>query len=66
MIPTYDLKGKPSVSHINVYNKDEVISSEATPSVNIKDTAEEEADIEEIHMQKVRQHQTWKRAGEKL
>jgi hypothetical protein len=39
VIPTYDIKSKPSASHINLYHKDEMISSEATPSVNIKDTA---------------------------
>jgi hypothetical protein len=55
------LKGKPSVSHLNIYNKDEIISSDATPSVNNKDTAEEDIGVEELHFQKVRFQQRCKK-----
>jgi len=49
------------VSHLNIYNKDEIISSDATPSVNNKDTAEEDIGVEELHFQKVRFQQRCKK-----
>lgn len=49
------------MSQLNIYTKDEIASSEATPSVNIKDTAEEETGVEELHFEKVKLQQRWKK-----
>lgn len=61
VIPTYELKGKPSASHLNLYNKEELVSSEATPSMNKPDNGEEDIGVEELHFQKVRFQQRCKK-----
>lgn len=38
-----------------------MVSSEATPSVNIKDTVEEDAGVEELHFEKVKLQLKWKK-----